>query len=148
MKLTKMCSKLLVGVTVSAVWQCLGTFATTNSCNACLSIIFLILSYSIYSLMCTICFYMVILLLNSCRCAVESTTLVKDTNATVYNAIKITLVILVMEFSFHSLNDTVTGQWWWQLITLQCQQQFLGIWAAVLQSILACSSSGGKKRAT
>lgn len=59
--------------------------------------------------------------------------------------IKATPVILVIEFSFPSLNDTVSGQWWWQLITLRCQQRFLGIWAAVLQSILACSSSGGKK---
>lgn len=75
----------------------------------------------------------------------QSTTIVEDTNATLYNAIKITRVIFVMEFDFHSLNDTVSGQWWWQLITLLCQQQFLGIWAAVLQSILACSSSGEKK---
>lgn len=61
-------------------------------------------------------------------------------------AIKTTPVIFAVEFSFHSSNDTVRGQWWWQLITLECQQRFLGIWAAVPQSILACSSSGvGKK---
>ena len=43
------------------------------------------------------------------------------------------------------LNDTVSGQWWRQLISFQCQQQFLGMWAAVPQSILACSSSEEKK---
>lgn len=60
-------------------------------------------------------------------------------------AIKNTPVIFVMEFSSRSLNDTVSGQRWRQLITLRRQQHFLGIWAAVLQSILACSSSVEKK---
>lgn len=55
-------------------------------------------------------FIPVTLLLKPCACAVQSTTIVKDTNVTVYNAIKITLVIFVMEFDFHSLNDTVSGQ--------------------------------------
>lgn len=62
--------------------------------------------------------------------------------------VKTTPAIFVIEFSASSFNDTARGQWWWQLITLECQQQFLGIWAAVPQSILDCSSSGGGKRAT
>lgn len=69
----------------------------------------------------------------------------KGTNTVTITQLK---VILVMEFSFPSLNDTARVQWWWQLIMLECQQQFLWIWAAVPQSILACSSSGGGKRAT
>lgn len=59
--------------------------------------------------------------------------------------LNITWQIFITKCSPYALNDTVNGQWQWQLITLWCQQRFLGIWAAVLLSILPCSSSGGKK---